>query len=89
MTTTRRTTRTPRSKPPVRITPGPETVTAAPEVTATVNVTPALLKPPLYTGGPVGRVSAVAWWCPECDNSQTLKFIKCAKCGTPRPKESA
>lgn len=32
-------------------------------------------------GGAITRMSAVAWWCPNCDNANERSLNACGKCG--------
>ncbi|MFH0983670.1 MAG: hypothetical protein V2A79_19310 [Planctomycetota bacterium] len=43
-----------------------------------VEAPPSVEKAPVL---PSIRQTAVAWWCSECDHSQTFKFTTCQKCG--------
>jgi hypothetical protein len=37
-------------------------------------------------GPPVVRTNhAGAWWCPDCDHSQTKDYVACQGCGKDRP----
>ena len=51
--------------------------------------TGAVIEPPAPTqdelqgnsGGKIARMTQVAWWCPNCDNSNERSLNACAKCG--------
>ena len=60
---------------------GARTVTWAPTGAQALGGQTRDLVPPPY------RRSAVAWWCPTCDNSQPHTFATCGKCGRPRPAD--
>ena len=45
------------------------------------------IAPPPTTSAPPAtayRTTRVAWWCPRCDNSQSLDQPACVKCGWTR-----
>lgn len=38
---------------------------------------------------PIARQTAMAWWCPFCDHSQTTLLAECGGCGAVRDGDTA
>jgi hypothetical protein len=38
-------------------------------------------------GGPIVRMTMLAWWCPNCDHSNERSLNACAKCGAEVSKD--